>query len=192
MHASADTSLSRDEVIIHHVSDRRKWYTRVGLCITMLVLCLIGLALTDYDRDQSDTYWMVMVPIFGVISIVMAIVSFRGTHRNIWPMIARQALHWLGLLIAVRLMLMLEAQGNMNRNEAGFSILTVISLAAFLAGVHFDWMFIIVGAFIGIATILISSIQEYMWTILIAIALLGAVMIWGRKLFRTKKPSKAA
>lgn len=193
MNAAVDSPLTSPQgsagdpvVIVEQHSERRKWYIRFWLCVAMLALCLIGLALTDYDQIQAEIYWTVMIPVFGIISVILTATHHRGTSKSFWKMVGRQALHWLALLLAVRLMIILQEQGNMNRNEAGFSILAVISLATFMAGIHFDWMFMIIGAFLGVVTIAISTIQEYEWMVIWGLALLAVVAIYGRRWFGKK------
>jgi hypothetical protein len=152
------------------------------ILIALIALSAIGIAVTDFSPKYGFWYWMAMVPIFGGFSLYTG--WSRATSQGISAsaVIRTQLLHWIGLLIAIVLVFFLLRTGRINNIEAGIVALLMFAFATFLAGVHFDWRYMVVGIILGAAVVGAALVQEFIWMIMIPIvaAIILAIIWWWR------------
>jgi hypothetical protein len=154
------------------------------LVVGMLgVLVMIGLFLSNYSSDGALYYWCAMFPIFGVACLAHELVAGRAYEIALWRILLRQALHWLGPIVAVKILFMQHARGQMATNAVALTIILLLAVTCFLAGVHFDRSFYWVSAFIAVAAIIGTEVETYLWFVVvmlligIAIAALSAILL---------------
>jgi len=152
------------------------------ILIALIALSAIGIGVTDFSPKYGFWYWMAMVPIFGGFSLYTG--WSRATHQGIGvsTVIRTQLLHWIGLLIAIVLVFFLLRSGRINNIDAGLVALLMFAFATFLAGVHFDWRYMVVGIILGAAVVGAALVQEFIWMIMIPIvaAVILAIIWWWR------------
>lgn len=96
-------------------------------------------------------------------------------------------LHWFGVFCAIQLVYYFVASGRMANADTGLANGIVLALGAFLAGVHLNWRFLILGAAIGAAAAGVAFVEEYLW-ILLGIAILAIVsLLLGTRLTKARK-----
>ena len=94
-------------------------------------------------------------------------------------LVLTQVLHWFGILAAMWLMFLPQVRGIENDNATSLSLLILLALGTFLAGVHARvWRICIVGAFLAVAVPAIAWIQESV-ILLLVVVLLGAAVVLG-------------
>jgi hypothetical protein len=149
------------------------------ILIALIALSAIGIGITDFSPRYGFSYWLAMVPIFGGFSILTGWSRSRSRGLSTSVVIKTQLLHWIGLLIAIIIVFFLLRTGRINNIEAGIVALLMLAFATFLAGVHFDWRYMIVGIILGAAVVGAALVQEFIWMILIPIAAaIILVIIW--------------
>ena len=96
-----------------------------------------------------------------------------------------QIIHWFGYLVTVYLVFVLSSTdtGRLNNVDVGLVALLILSFATFCAGITASWRISVVGVFLGIAVVAIALFEEYIWVVLIPLALI----IIGAFLFRHRK-----
>jgi hypothetical protein len=82
-------------------------------------------------------------------------------------------LHWLAIAAALGLDFLIRATGEESGVAAGMNALLLLALGCFLAGIHVEWLFTLVGALLTVALIILAKAEEYIWLIFVA----GAVTI---------------
>jgi hypothetical protein len=128
-------------------------------------------------------YWCAMFPIFGVACLAHELAAGRAYEIALWRILLRQALHWLGPILAVKILFMQHARGQMATNAVALTIILLLAVTCFLAGVHFDRSFYWVSAFIALAAIIGTEVETYLWFVVvlllvgIAIAALSAILL---------------
>jgi hypothetical protein len=133
----------------------------------MLLLALVGVALTTSDRDIASTYWVILVPVYGLLCVATAW-HHSGPGRTFGRIaIARQVLHWLGVGIALWLDFLVRRSGEETGVAAGLNALLVLALGCYLAGVHLEWMFAVVGALLTLTLIIVTKADQYLWVMFI-------------------------
>ncbi|NIP23192.1 MAG: hypothetical protein GWO38_05050, partial [Phycisphaerae bacterium] len=105
----------------------------------------------------------------------------EGISRIIWV----QLLHWAGLLAAIGLIYLLYYKtGRIDNNQLALLTLLSLALATFLAGVHFEWRFMVVGIILGAAVAGAAFVEQVLWMIVIPIvALVGLGVFWWKRSF---------
>jgi hypothetical protein len=134
----------------------------------MLLLALIGAGATLANVTWAETYWLCLVPVYGLICTIAAWLRTRTLE---WTVI-RQILHWLavGVTIAIGFSF-LRRSGEQTSISTGLSSLLILALGCLLAGVHLEWMFALVGLLLLATAVVVSVAQEYMaLAILIGVA----------------------
>lgn len=150
--------------------------------IALLALSIGGMAVADFSASSGLTYWLVMIPLFGALSLHSGWVRSRARGENIGHVLLRQLLHWGALALAVYLIYLLEQTGRLNREDAGLVALLSLSLATVLAGVHFDWRLAVLGVLLAVATACAALVEEFFWILLIPAVVAGAaVILWQRR-----------
>jgi len=135
--------------------------------ILLIALSIIGIGITDYSPAESYKYWVAMVPIFCGACLILEWSRVRGQGFK-WTTILRiQLIHWIGLLVAVRLVFEMLHKGRLDNENTGLVILLLLALSTFLAGIHLGWRLCLVGGFLGAALVAATYLEEYVWVLLI-------------------------
>jgi len=107
-----------------------QWLLHDTPYIAMLLLALIGVIFR-----LPVAYWVVLTPIFGIISIAAGWSHFQGRTARLGLMY-RLALCWGALLLAVYLLYSSGVQGVLNANANALAMVTLLALGTFVAGVQ--------------------------------------------------------
>ena len=147
------------------------------------VLVMIGLFLSNYSSEKALYYWCAMFPIFGVACLAHELAAGRAYEIALWRVLIRQVLHWIGPIIAVKILFMQHARGQMSTDAVALTIILLLAVTCFLAGVHFDHSFYWVSAFLALAAVIGTEIETYLWFVAVlfligvAIAVLSAMLL---------------
>lgn len=112
------------------------------------VMVMIGLFLSNYSSERARYYWCPMFPIFGLACLAHELAAGRAYEFALWRILLRQALHWIGPIVAVKILFMQHARGQMSTDAVALTIILLLAVTCFLAGVHFDRSFYWVSAFL--------------------------------------------
>ncbi len=162
----------------------KKFQTEEAVLFTLLVLSTVGIGLTNFRPNVGFWYWVCMVPVFGATSIYLGWSKARKRGEGVSRVVSTQVLHWVGLLAAVILIYFLfKNTGRIDNNQFALTTLLALALATFLAGVHFDWRFMVVGVVLGAVVGGAAFVQQVLWMIVLPIgaAIFLAVFWWQRK-----------
>jgi hypothetical protein len=96
----------------------------------MLTLALAGVVLR-----LPVVYWVVLTPVFGVISIAEGWRHFASRAERLGLM-CRLALDWCAILLAIYLLYNSGVQGVLNANATSLAMMTLLALGTFVAGVQ--------------------------------------------------------
>jgi len=151
-----------------------------NLFIVLLILSVIGVAISDISPVASHLYWIAMVIIFGVISII----ANYNREENIDKAALKkdifiQLLHWLGGLSAVLIAYTFYHTGRITPEQTGLIVLLILALTTYLDGIRISWRFSFVGIFLAVVAICAAYIEEYVWQILsVALAVIALSYYW--------------
>src|SRR5262249_44244063 len=80
---------------------QRSWKLALFVAIVMVVLALLAVGLTPTNRTAAPTYWLSLVPVYGLLCVATAYARKRRGEGG--RLILRQVLHWLAIAGAVGL-----------------------------------------------------------------------------------------
>jgi len=156
---------------------------RLLIVAVLGVMVMIGLFLSNYSSEKARYYWCAMFPIFGVACLAHELAARREYVIPLWRILLRQALHWLGPIVAVKILFMQHARGQMSTDAVALTIILLLAVTCFLAGIHFDRSFYWISAFLALAAVIGTEIETYLWLVAVlfllgvAIAVLSAILL---------------
>jgi hypothetical protein len=134
---------------------------------TLGAMVMIGLFLSNYSSVDALYYWCAMFPLFGVASVAHELTHARADGRGLWPILLRQILHWIGPIIAVKILFMQHARGQMSTDAVALTTVLVLAVTCFLAGVNFEPSFLWVSALLVLAALIGTEIETYLWLVVL-------------------------
>lgn len=186
--APRSSQASKSSTTLERASKRARalesMFVRRLLVVGVLgVLVMIGLFLSNYSSEKARFYWSAMFPIFGIACLAHELAAGRAYEVALWRVLLRQALHWIGPIIAVKVLFMQHARGQISTDAVAVTIILLLAVTCFLAGVHFDRSFYWVSAFLALAAVIGTEIETYLWFVVVllliglAIAALSAILL---------------
>jgi len=147
----------------------------------LVALAVIGIAVTDHSDDYGLRYWLLMVPVFAIVSVIAGWSRERSSGEGVATILRRQILHWLGLVLAVFVVYALQKAGRIDNDAVALSTLTLLALTTFLAGVHFDWRMSVLGVAMGLTVVVEALFEKFFLVILIVAGVSGALVLFYRR-----------
>lgn len=154
----------------------------------LLALTLLGVGFTTFSKQPIIGYWELLAPLIGVACVFT---GWPHAHdrdarfRLIWT----QTLHWAAFLVAMNLVLATGVSRLLDAQAVGLTILLLLALGTFIAGVHaVSWQICFLGVTMALSVPLIAWIYNGALVLLFGFAALVAVamVFWWR---RDKKTS---
>jgi hypothetical protein len=136
----------------------------------MIVLALIGVAITMSKSEWAPRYWIALVPVYGLLCVATAWDRSRRDPSSRMPGVFRQVFHWLGIGVALWLGFFIRRSGEETVTALGDNALLLLALGCFLAGVHLEWLFAVVGMLLMLTMIIVVQAEQYIWLIFVASA----------------------
>jgi hypothetical protein len=137
--------------------------------------------LTSFRRPATYFYWMALAPIYALIVIASGWRQLEtGAERM--RLVVTQLLHWAAFLGTMWLMFLPEVGGVVNLNATSLTLLILLALGTFVAGVHAAvWRISAVGVFLALSVPAVAWVQESAMLLLVGALLLilvGAAFWW--------------
>jgi hypothetical protein len=171
----------------------RNWKIASVVAAIMVLLALLGVALTTTGRSAAPPYWISLAPIFGVLCAGTAWSRHRHAAGLRREEIIRQGLHWLGVAVALGVDFVVRNTGEETGQAAGLNAMLLLALGCFLAGVHLEWHFTIVGVLLCLALLIVAKAEQYVWLIFV-VGILAVAGLFGARwlLLRGRQPARSA
>lgn len=160
----------------------RSWKVALAVAVIMVVLAVLGVALTTTNRAVAPTYWIALVPVYGLLCIITAWIRTKRDEGG--PrLVVHQVFHWLGVAGALGLDFLIRGTGEETGVAAGFTALLLLALGCFLAGVHLEWLFALVGLLLSLTLVVVVKADQYLWLVAIVLVLAVVGMIALMRMF---------
>jgi hypothetical protein len=150
--------------------------------VVVLILTLFGVAYASFSRQSMVGYWEFLAPVIGLLCVVIGwphAPDKAARFRLIWT----QALHWLAFLAAMNLLLLSGVATLLSPDAIGLTILTLLALGTFVAGVHIQaWQICSLGVVMALGVPAIAWIERsalLLLLVVVALAAIGAALWWG-------------
>lgn len=142
----------------HAVND--SFFSRSWPYVVMMLLALVGVAATGVERRDMTTYWVVLTPVFAMLSLYIRWQGSRPGELK-WSFVGAEITHWLAVMVAVYLIFVSAVRQMMNADATALMILTVLALGTFTSGVHAGaWRMCFVGFALALGVPIIAWIDE--------------------------------
>jgi len=150
--------------------------------VALLVLAIGGGAVSQATDTGGRFYWSFLVAVYGAISIGRTWFQAKGQGGPIWGMIRSQVLHWLGALVAIQIVLFFESHAITDRGPAADYSLLLLGLSTYLAGVHFNWTFMLLGSILAITSVALGYADQFsIYLVTVPLAVLAIWIVYRRK-----------
>ncbi len=170
---------------ISKLNNRHGWFHRIfvneAILSSLLILCFIGVAYTNFASVRSYHYWLWMIPVFAIASIISEWSRYKRHTIDGYHFIRQQVLHWSAVFLAIKVIFMLNELGRFNNDVTSLSVMITLALSTFIAGIYIGWRFLVLGLFISLATLLIAYLETYVWVLIpiaVGIVLTGVAITW--------------
>jgi len=152
--------------------------------LLMLVLSVVGVALSSVMSGRMLLYWEVVVPILA-LSCYFARGPFENNQERI-KAIRQDTLHWIAVFLSMHLLVL----PMLNADAIALMLLTVLGLGLFTAGNQIgSWRIALVGV------LLIAAVPGMAWiqrsALLMALGVIG-VICFAIFIMTKKSPEQAA
>jgi len=142
-----------------------------GVGLALLALAFSAIAASDVSVAGTRVFWSGVVCVFAAAAYASdwmrpgpGTAGARGALRT--------ALHWIGVLVAIHLVFYFVDSGRMANADTGLTNGLILALGAYLAGIHGNWRFSVLGLALAGAAMGVALVEQYVW-VLIGIALLA-------------------
>lgn len=158
----------------------------------MIVLALFGVALTNTNSRHAITYWIWLVPVYGILCIGTA--WRRGSEgiKRDTSLVIRQILHWLGIGLAMFLEFTIRSTGEETATASALNAVMLLALGCYLAGVHLEWSFALVGLLLTLIMYIVAKAEQYQWIIFVSGGLLLVAFIGWNQIRRRLWPANSS
>lgn len=142
----------------------RHFYDLITLSI-LLGCSFAGVAITNISPVNSHTYWLAMVPIFFLASLVTEWPHVRNGKYPWKTVLWNHSLQWLALLAAIQMVFIIQQIGRLNNETTGLILLLLFALSTFIAGIRMGWMFRLAGLFLAVGLLVLAYVERYLWAL---------------------------
>ncbi len=166
------------------------WKTQFYVLCFMLVLALVGMGLTQALQKGAWEYWLFVVIVYGALGLWRSTGKAKQDGLPVKQLVGRTLAHWMFLLAFLGVVMLLERKQIISRDGASYVALMFLALSCCLAGVHFDWLLMIVGIVLTVMTITLATLEQYtvaVWVIMILAVVAAATYYF----FKSKNSDSA-
>ncbi len=174
-------SKSADPSVTDKATSGAGWKIRLSVLCAMLVLALVGMGFTQASESGSWELWLFIVLVYAALSLWRSSQSAKQSGQSAGRILVRDLSHWGILLVFLFVLLMLERREIVNRDSASYFALMMLALTCCLAGVHVDWLLLVVGIVLMIMSVAMAMLEQYsvvLWLIMVVVAGLGATFFY--------------
>jgi hypothetical protein len=149
---------------------KKKYHVRTWVFCGLLVLALVGMGLTMSLEKGGWEFWVFLLAVYGGVSVFWAWQRAKQKGEPVWRMVRGQVFHWSSVLVTYAILVLFERTEIINREAASNVALLVLALACFLAGIHFEWSFLLVGMVLAVMAVAVGYVEQYVvWIIMIPV-----------------------
>jgi len=147
--------------------------------LVVLAMTMIGVAYTSVSRQPLVIYWEILALIVGGVCVFT---GWRGTQerdarlRLLWT----QALHWGAFLVAMKIVLLPGVQRVLTASATGITLLMLLALGTFVAGIHLSLRICLLGLTMAAAVPAVAWLKQSALFLLLGAFALGAIalLVW--------------
>jgi hypothetical protein len=156
--------------------------------IIVIILSLLGIAVTDFSPQDAFVYWMSMIFVFGICAIITGWFNAKLIHdpeeegHKIKELFKDQFLHWLGALVAVGCLFSFVEAEKIDQETTSLMVLLILALSTYLDGIRIGWRFSLAGFYLAITAVAANFLETFMpWLIALAVIIIGVTVYFEKR-----------
>ncbi len=158
---------------------RRYFGLEQAVFILLVILSLLGIAITDFNPHDGYGYWLFMVVVFGMLSIFVSWLQTKTSENDFGEIVKAQGLHWFHTLIIVIAASLLNKSEHLSEMSATLVILLILALATMLDGVRIGWQFSLLGFFLATCSLIVAYFEKFMSVcITLGVLVIASTFLW--------------
>jgi hypothetical protein len=157
------------------------WKLPFGVLCGMLIMALIGMGLSQALERGALWYWLFVVITYAALGLWRSTRKARRDGQGVKKLIGRELAHWSVLLAFLGVLLVLERKEMINRESASDFALLLLAFSCCLAGIHFDWLLLIMGVVLTVMLVAMATLEQYtivLWIVMILVAIAAAAFFY--------------
>jgi hypothetical protein len=156
----------------------RSLFIRDWPYIVMLALAIFGVAYASIAPQAMTNYWIILGPVFGIICVATQWRGVEGPEAH-WHLIWTQAFHWVAVVLAMYLVLLVNVKQMMNADASALVVLTLLALGTVTAGIRHaaGWRVCLVGVVLGLGVPAIAWLEQSTLLLLLIATVLVAIAV---------------
>lgn len=155
------------------------WKLRVGILVAMLVIALAGMGFSQASETGAWEYWLFVVITYATLSLWRSSRIAKQSGQSIRKSIVRELAHWGTLVGFLAVLLLLERRDVVDRESSSYFALMLLALSCVMAGVHIDWLLLVVGIVLTIMLVAMATLEQFfLWITMVLVACLAAAFFF--------------
>ena len=150
----------------------QQWKIQFYVLCGMLLLALIGMGLTQALEKGVWEYWLFVVFVYAALGLWRSTRKAKLLGQPVKQLISRELAHWMILLAFLGVVMLLERKEIIDRQSASDVALMLLAFSCCLAGIHFDWLLMVVGVVLTVMLVALATLEQYtvaLWVIMILV-----------------------
>ncbi len=145
-----------------------------ALFLSVVVMTVIGIALTNIAPAASYRYWLLMVGLFAITGVLTGNLRAWEEHRSLFHVTLEQTVHWAVTLLAVLIVHLMLLSGRLTFESTGLILMLLLGQAVALDGFYrTGWRFAVLGLTIMVMALFAAWFAAYVWMIVA-----GGLLLW--------------
>jgi len=160
---------------------RASWKLQFGILCGMLLMALVGMGVSQASDQGAWGYWLVVVLTYAALGLWRSTRKARQSGQPIRKMISRELGHWSVLLAFLGILVLLERQEIIARQSSSDFALMLLAFSCCLAGIHFDWLLLIMGVVLTVMLVAMATLTQYsivLWVVMIGVTTTAAAFFY--------------
>ncbi|MGR8934498.1 MAG: hypothetical protein ACU837_08950 [Gammaproteobacteria bacterium] len=123
-------------------------YINEFIFIGLVVLCFIGEILAELSDRAAIFYWVLMIPVFFVVSLISDKAKTLKTGRATENAVKYLCIYWSSTFIAVMLVFLIWHSGTLDPESAALTLHIILAHTLLLSGITLGRRFYLIGIFL--------------------------------------------
>lgn len=155
-----------------------------SIALLWAAIALIGFPLLDFAPERAAPFWSLAGPLGFAVSLWLGRRSARAAGLEDREAARRWSAHWVGLLIAIALVVVASIAGRIDGPTTGSTIVLLLAANYYGAGVHLHRGLLPVAALLGAGYLAVLFVDGPIWTwvgVATAVALIATGFVSSRR-----------
>ena len=145
-----------------------------ALFLSVVMMTVIGIALTNIAPAASYRYWLFTVGLFAIAGVLTGNLRAWEEHRSLFHVTLEQTVHWAVTLLAVLIVHLMLLSGRLTYEATGLILMLLLGQAVALDGFHrTGWRFAVLGLSLMVMALFAAWFAAYVWMIVA-----GGLLLW--------------